>query len=489
MALPGVHRIELAAVAACLCLGLACSGSLGMDGMGKAGTSGSIGGATGLPTGGGGAGVPACVPTPGPLSCPGAVCGDGIRTGCVVPLGVGACGETTLSEACDGAQLGGETCQTRGYGSGTLACSPYCELDASRCSECILPSAALLRCGGAPVPAVNVMAAAIAANDAEVGLAWIDQVGVEPPVLWFARLSPTLDLIATTRIADPALAVFDRDYAAFRLSLAPLPSGGWVLTGFAQRDALLVVLDQEGRRVVAPNVTLPPVEKIMGYLFLAPRADGGPLLVWMDSKAIHVAVISADGHSATAPLDLPNRNGLVWDVTATFTAGAFHVGMLSDTGANDSQLTIYRVSSDGTLAATFDALPGVTALWPRLADGGADLCLVYLAATGADVLWQPLDASGEARGEPTLVAGDQYYPNPSRTLSFGADTVALLPDFNARSALAVAHVASNGSIAVPPTMITSGVPTFWYDAVRRGPDLVVAWLPGGTAIRIARVAP
>ncbi|MCO4762634.1 MAG: lamin tail domain-containing protein [Myxococcales bacterium] len=46
-----------------------------------------------------------------------------------------SCGNGTLDkkEKCDGAALGGQTCQSRGYESGTLACSASCNFDESGC--------------------------------------------------------------------------------------------------------------------------------------------------------------------------------------------------------------------------------------------------------------------------------------------------------------------------------------------------------------------
>src|SRR5262249_35869734 len=45
------------------------------------------------------------------------------------------CGNGTreTGEACDGADLGGFTCQTEGYASGTLVCQPSCLFDFSGC--------------------------------------------------------------------------------------------------------------------------------------------------------------------------------------------------------------------------------------------------------------------------------------------------------------------------------------------------------------------
>jgi hypothetical protein len=49
-----------------------------------------------------------------------AVCGDGIVSG---------------DEACDGSELGGQTCEDLGFADGALGCSPMCELDTVACID------------------------------------------------------------------------------------------------------------------------------------------------------------------------------------------------------------------------------------------------------------------------------------------------------------------------------------------------------------------
>lgn len=56
------------------------------------------------------------------LSTCGARCGDGVI-------------QIAYGEACDGGELGGQTCVSAGMGSGTLACTAACRLDLSGCSE------------------------------------------------------------------------------------------------------------------------------------------------------------------------------------------------------------------------------------------------------------------------------------------------------------------------------------------------------------------
>lgn len=58
-------------------------------------------------------------------------CSDGTPTN---PLGSCGDGVVDTSETCDGAELGGATCESQGFGAGTLACASDCKsLDASQC--------------------------------------------------------------------------------------------------------------------------------------------------------------------------------------------------------------------------------------------------------------------------------------------------------------------------------------------------------------------
>jgi len=61
------------------------------------------------------------VATVGGVAAP-AVCGNGLREG---------------SEQCDGPDLGGQTCQSRGFSGGTLACNGDCTFNTAGCSVCL----------------------------------------------------------------------------------------------------------------------------------------------------------------------------------------------------------------------------------------------------------------------------------------------------------------------------------------------------------------
>jgi hypothetical protein len=67
------------------------------------------------------------------------------------------CGNGNIdgSEQCDGANLNGSTCQSLGYGGGTLACSGTCTYDTSACDSCDLHTQDCAQAGQACYPINN----------------------------------------------------------------------------------------------------------------------------------------------------------------------------------------------------------------------------------------------------------------------------------------------------------------------------------------------
>src|SRR4029077_19328159 len=73
--------------------------------------------------------------------CGAAACGNNVRDTCPTTPPPGSfCipPRTAPTETCDGTDLGGATCASLGYGSGTLGCLSWCEFDPSGCSECLV---------------------------------------------------------------------------------------------------------------------------------------------------------------------------------------------------------------------------------------------------------------------------------------------------------------------------------------------------------------
>jgi|GEM_PF-2960446 len=70
-----------------------------------------------------------CNPNP-----PGQACGTVATTTTTIPPTCGN-GSVDPAEQCDGADLAGETCVSRGFTGGTLACTPSCTFDVSVCTS------------------------------------------------------------------------------------------------------------------------------------------------------------------------------------------------------------------------------------------------------------------------------------------------------------------------------------------------------------------
>lgn len=66
-------------------------------------------------------------------------------------VGTSYCGDGTLDagEDCDGSSLGGNSCTTVGFGSGTLACGPGCRFDTSACVPTAFPATGQTECWSA----------------------------------------------------------------------------------------------------------------------------------------------------------------------------------------------------------------------------------------------------------------------------------------------------------------------------------------------------
>lgn len=91
----------------------------------------------------------------GALSCS-ENCGVIDSSGCSVPLPQCGNGLREPGEVCDGADLGGATCQSLGFGEGTVTCRLGCaSLDTSGCSPPCTPQCGRRICGPDPVCGVS----------------------------------------------------------------------------------------------------------------------------------------------------------------------------------------------------------------------------------------------------------------------------------------------------------------------------------------------
>jgi len=401
----------------------------------------------------------------------------------MAPAGFGFCPLVAQVERCDGTNLAGQTCQTSGYGSGTLACSTICTVETRGCSECLPLDSSLLRCGDAPV-AAPAIALGIAATDSEVAVAWLELDAASRPVLGFARLSPSLDLASASPLMDVG-ATRSTEPAVVSVRVAPLVSG-WVVAGYYDPTLFFHAVSATGADGGHTTVETLPLGMLWARPVLAPRPDGGPLLVWETTDGIRASVISSDGRSATPPARVATGPSLAGALSAAYVGDAFYVAFSVDAGANPAQLRLVRVGVDGQIGAAVAAPAGLQVEVPKLVSGGDHLRVMY-AKPGGETVWQRVSLAGAALGAPVPVELGGAFTGTVSTLAFGSDTVAVIGGTVAKGVLGFVRLAGDGSVVTPPRPIASA-PNWAFgivDAARRGSDLVVLWEP----LRLARVVP
>jgi hypothetical protein len=465
-------------------------------GCSSGGKDGGLGGSGGsLPSGISGAPGNFCS-TPLPPACGGIVCGNGVRDQCMSAANVG-CTAMTVTEACDGTDLGGATCASQGFAGGTLTCTESCGFDLSVCTACLPTGDGVVRCGpaglGAPGPS-RPLWMALAASATEVGLAWTDydqlyghwRVG-------FSRLSPSLDVIATTTFET---------YDAGELASAPL-ADGWVVAEVMLEGLVLYTLDAGGQKLARMVVEENPRDpnswdasvqspKIQAPKLVA-RSDGGPLLLWRNADGYRAAIVAADGRSTSAPVNLPNAGVEGFSpAAAAYVEGAFSVVVRVSL---DDGLRLVRIGADGHIISSEKILAGQTVGAPDLATGTTDHRLIYeIPGAGTDpaegrIMFRHLSASGAPTGTAAPFASLGAYRAETAAAGLGDDSLVLLSSSSPEQ-LALARLDSNGQLvgAIRPLAKAPSGSLHYPLLAKRGPDVIVGWTIGD-AISLARVTP
>jgi hypothetical protein len=428
----------------------------GGTGGGTAGTAGSIAGTGGGPagagggtagTGGGTAGIgggsvctaggflavsgsSGCQPPRAPV-CGSALCGNDVIDACAVASTV-TCPARTDTEECDGADHGGVTCESLGFGSGQLSCAS-CAIDRRGCNDCLPIANGVLSCGKPPVDASNPASSAIAAGASEVGLAWIQSDNGGVPLLSFARLTANLELISSSVIAQgPAIGCPGR---WSRVAVAALATG-WIVAVGGEPEVFFYALDGAGqviaRTVVERQLQLYTFQGGGSTPLLVPRPDGAPLMLWQVSdRSPRAALIAADGRSTAAPVDLPVTGAAAtFALGAAYLQGAFHV--VEPRGGTNPYLglTLVRIGSDGAIASTTDILSDESLAIQGVAAGTDDLRLLYStvhlgAADENALMFRRISSAGNllTPAAPLGLLRDQGFLVDA--LAWGDDTVVL----------------------------------------------------------------
>ena len=479
------------------------AGAIGTAGSGgSGGTVGSAGmGDTGFGGRGGTVGTGGAVGTGGtagtcatPVNC-GALCGNGMRDTCTIQAN--GCPAIAVTEACDGADLGNASpsCAMQGYGSGSVACASNCTVDLSTCRACATDPN-IKQCGAAPFTSAP-RAAAMAGGFGEIGLAWMEIDASQRVSLDFARLSPTFNLLGTTRLRMPAVAENDSEMVA--VAVAALPSG-WVVVAYSPPEifvhAVSALGDDLGRTVVERQ----PPEELIWRPQVAQRPDGGPLVYWAADDAWRAAVVAADGRSVSAPVDLlPAGNTMGGLASAAYVGDAFYVAVSIAPSFSQAELHLRRVETDGRATTMIQALPGVNAWNAALVTGANELRVMYAGpmpgaapANTWGVMWQKVGATGDALSSPVVLGAVPPYSGPIQGVALGADTVVLIGRDNATSLFAARIGGDGGVITSPFRIMALPIGFYWADVtpgiVRVSSEAIVAW-HRFAGIELARIAP
>jgi hypothetical protein len=428
-----------------------------------------------------------------PQLCEPRLCGNGVVDSCAFcpaqqtggidfDAGVdGGSGCYVEVEACDGTDLGGNTCESLGFAGGTLGCSKGCAFDPTQCAECTGDSA-LIACGQ-PIASCGAFAVAVAARMAEIGVAWVVP-GMTSGDLHFARLRTDLSLIAEAP-------VIQLPHGAFDLAVAGTPQG-WVIAATDGQNLDVFPLDAAGNSIPGSSYTLMQANTPD----FAPRSDGGPLLMWSQQSPAQ-----SGGKVFASLLDPQGREQ--WRVqvfantvdfgSAVYTGDGFLLAQREfGGGAQMDGIRIARVDLLGQLSGMLIPV-GMDTEFPQLTWNGTRATMVYGSFDGpGTVEYAELDHAGNLIGSVSVLGGASYELNPAATA--GGNTMVLTlnlsPPSYASSGYDVLRVAPNGTVLSTIAVARGQVGGNDYDTHHSGfvtlstGDAVAAWLGYGGLSRI-----
>ena len=359
--------------------------------------------------------------------CGGDTCGDGARDSCrieetergprFVPAPEDSSDPETITELCDGDDFGAQSCASRGYGSGALACRDQCTIDESGCLPCAEPDETLLACevdSSDSQPRELVLAA----SDNQLAALWVGEL--EEPftnrkTLTFALYEDALDAPAAERLVphDHPLGLNDT------LSVAPVPDG-WLLA-IGERAAKRVHLyhsDTSGAFVGEPAV----LEGVGESALLVPRASGAPLVLTHESvdwtSPWRLISLRSDFTGAAGSVELgsfdPPMPGL--PPNAVFTSSNVLV-----VATAEGEVRVLSVDPDGLELLGDSVLPHAESPYGHhyLAPSGDGAVLFSdLLAADESVSWVRLDASGAPRAAAVILSPSPalYFIGPVASL-------------------------------------------------------------------------
>jgi hypothetical protein len=416
-------------------------------------------------------------------------CGNGKRDTCLVT----ACSDGTVvspTEACDGTDVGGETCAGSGYGSGTIACSSRCELDRGGCRACLALDPTLVACNEAHLPARMADTVRVAATDAAIALAWAGGEGGPgsfTPTLSLARLSPTLEVLGTTVLENTPPAPGEQ--ATLR-SVDVVPLGtGWAVVALADETRVLLHrVDAAGKDLGRVTLeTLAGDDFTTKFVTLVSRPTGGAMAIWSVTAGMRAATIAADGTiGAPATYSLAGRVNVFPSNAVWLGDAAYLIHSVTYEATWQNATVLVRFGADGSAPGVVKTLFG-EATGPRALAADADELLYSYG--GADAMFLArfdTKGAGTAAPFPTTTQVEALIP--------AADDTFLISEETTRRELGVERRTRAGTVVGPRrgiVKVPADVAILGYSAARRGPETIVAWIGGvglATNIGVARLA-
>jgi hypothetical protein len=405
--------------------------------------------------------------------CGPAVCGNSTLDSCTI-----SAVSDPVIEPCDGTNLGGRTCRSERYGSGTLSCqAESCQLHEAGCDACFATGGRLADCQSKFAAGASDFA--FAASERELVVAWLAGTAAGQSSLQVARFGPDLTRLTSER--GPCLRTFD----GAEVSIAP-SDRGWVValsqvdSGLSGAAVELHAFDENARH-------LGRVQRISGasYPVLAGRPGGPPLFAYIANDQLRAAVLSADLTTMTTPAALGRSASLA---SAVFVGDAFLVAGYLMNGP----IKISRIGLDGALSGSYQ-LSGA-AQNPRLTQTSAGPLLVQANnVTGHSDLAR-LDRLGAPVGAAIPVLPSEY----SAGAAIGLDADVVVPIGTTlgghwfSGGVNLVRLTSAGQVVWRVPIASSPRSVAKYKVVQRGPELVVGWITGDLAheaLGLARVTP
>ncbi len=335
-------------------------------------------------------------------------------------------------EACDGANLNQQSCESIGYGDGVLGCQPLaCHFDVSQCKACVPPAGMVTACAeDVAGSAIFPPAYAIGVSETATLIATARETG-DAPVIEITRFDASLvevghQVLTRDVLGEAPLARYGT------LELAPRPGGwllAWTVDGDAGRELRLDALHADGS-----------YERALGRVAGVNNArivlsDGAPR--WLVSDDLRAfGTFEVRRFDSTLALSEPTAiNGLA-------VVDAIAVGDALLVAFNAAQtLQVQRVEADGATIEPPHAHDGAVVRSVLLVLDTVPLLLTW----GSQTTLAQLGADGARTGDPIVVAAniDGY---DVRATGWSDGVIVAHRSVAGRS-VGVMHVALDGSVS------------------------------------------